>query len=265
MFKLVCNNKLKVHIKENHPKEIKCNMCDEKFDQTFKLENHLKKHEVETFNCEKCEKTFYLKWRLEKHKTIHENINIKFCHYFNNSKLCPFEEIGCMFLHAKSQLCRFKQSCKNDLCQFQHAHDVIGKTMSGHSADQTDDAENSRTDKTTTVANDTNDSSNDLEAVKISNGRNVDENVDNEFDSDLESEEGEDLECEDCGKVSDNFDLYIEHRGMGGCAYYCDPCNETFRYEKDLKMHEQKHCTKCGNEFSPEKNTQETQDKLQRI
>ena len=80
-----------------------------------------------------------------------------------------------------------------------------------------------------------------------------DENVDYESDSDVESEEGEDLECEDCGKVSENFDDYIEHRGMGGCAYYCYPCNETFRCENDLQRHKQKHCTKCSKEFSPEK------------
>ena len=101
------------------------------------------------------------------------------------------------------------------------------------------------------------DSSNDLETEKISNGigdkEHFDANNENESDSDVESEEGEDLECEDCGKVSENFDKYIEHRGMGGCAFYCDPCNETFRYEVDLKRHEQKHCTKCCKEFSPEK------------
>ena len=67
--------------------------------------------------------------------------------------------------------------------------------MSYYSADQNDNEENSKINKTTTVANDTNDSSNDLEAEKISNGRNVDENIANESDSDLESEEDEDLEC----------------------------------------------------------------------
>ena len=108
------NKKLKVHIKEQHRKEIKCSICDEKFDQTFKLENHLKEHEVETLDCDECGKTFYLKWRLVKHKTIHQTTNVRFCHYFNNDKLCPFEEIGCMFLHAKSEFCRFKKLCKND-------------------------------------------------------------------------------------------------------------------------------------------------------
>ena len=162
------NKKLKVHTKEEHGKEIKCNICDEKFDQTFKLENHLKEHEVETFKCDECGKTFYLKWRLAKHKTIHETINVRFCHYFNNDKLCPFEEIGCMFLHAKSELCRFKKSCKNDLCQFRH--EVIDKSMSDRNAEQANNEENLRTNKSTLAANNSDNSSNDFEAEKISNG-----------------------------------------------------------------------------------------------
>ena len=48
--------------------------------------------------------------------------DIKFCHYFNNKKDCPYEEIGCMFKHAKSDNCWFKEHCKNKLCQY--AHDV---------------------------------------------------------------------------------------------------------------------------------------------
>ena len=42
-----------------------------------------------------------------------------------------------------------------------------------------------------------------------------------------------------------------EHRGIGDCAFYCNPCNQTFRFEVDLKTHTEKHCTKCGEEFSP--------------
>jgi hypothetical protein len=29
------------------------------------------------------------------------------CHYFNNDKKCPFEELGCKFLHSVSQICKF--------------------------------------------------------------------------------------------------------------------------------------------------------------
>ena len=169
---------------------------------------------METSKCDKCDKTFYLKWRLAKHKSIHQTKNVRFCHYFNNEKLCPFEEIGCMFLHAKSEICRFKKSCKNDLCQFRH--DAIY-----HNVEQANNEENLRTNKSTLNVDNSDNSNNDLGAQKISNGL-VDENVDDDSDSDVES-------------------------------YYCYSCNDTFRQEKDLKRHEQRHCTKCGQEFSPEK------------
>ena len=44
----------------------------------------------------------------------------KCCHYFNNEKHCPYENIGCMFLHQDSENCYFGIRCKNKLCQFKH-------------------------------------------------------------------------------------------------------------------------------------------------
>ena len=68
--------------------------------------------------------------------------------------------------------------------------------------------------------------------------------------SDLESEaEEEDLECEECGKVSENFDAYIEHRGIGDCVFWCDHCDKFFRQEVDLEKHVEKHCKNVANNF----------------
>ena len=53
-------------------------------------------------------------------------LNIRLCHYYNNMKVCPFEEIGCMFRHAKSNKCWVKEFCKNKLCQY--AHDIHEST-----------------------------------------------------------------------------------------------------------------------------------------
>ena len=39
------------------------------------------------------------KWRLRKHVRIHLNKFTKICHYFKTGKHCPFEELGCKFLH----------------------------------------------------------------------------------------------------------------------------------------------------------------------
>ena len=47
-------------------------------------------------------------------------MQIRFCHYYNNGVECPFEESGCMFSHAVSPQCWFKESCLNKLCPFRH-------------------------------------------------------------------------------------------------------------------------------------------------
>ena len=74
------------------------------------------------YKCEVCEKEFYLEWRYKKHKTVHTEDG-KYCHYYNNGKTCPYEEIGCMYLHAEAQLCLFKP-CRNSMCQFRHDEEI---------------------------------------------------------------------------------------------------------------------------------------------
>ena len=56
-----------------------------------------------------------------KHQEVHNNINTKFCHYFNNKKECPFNEIGCMFKHTEAPECKYQLKCNIRLCQFQHS------------------------------------------------------------------------------------------------------------------------------------------------
>ena len=56
-----------------------------------------------------------------KHKQTHENTSTKKCHYFNNNLTCPFEEMGCMFAHVASDICKFDQKCSNNLCSFTHS------------------------------------------------------------------------------------------------------------------------------------------------
>ena len=66
---------------------------------------------------------FFTNWRLKKHMQSHNEPNVKFCHYFNNSKNCPFKEFGCKFRHAKSDQCKYQENCKNKLCQYRHQKD----------------------------------------------------------------------------------------------------------------------------------------------
>ena len=108
--------------------EKKCNLCSDTFSLNSDLESHMTRNHqaAKTFKCAKCNKSFHLKWRLEKHQEIHNPENtegLKHCHYFNNGKTCPYEEIGCQFLHMKSKECRF-DNCRNKLCPFTHIDDI---------------------------------------------------------------------------------------------------------------------------------------------
>ena len=115
---------LLLHVKNEHPREIKCKTCDDIFTKSSDLELHIKQtHNPETiFSCEDCDKTFIFKFRLRKHQESHRSKDTKNCHYFNNKKHCPFEEIGCMFAHVLSEFCFFDKKCKNELCSFQHEY-----------------------------------------------------------------------------------------------------------------------------------------------
>ena len=107
-------------------------MCEELFDRNCDMENHIRNiHEsFETYDCDKCEKTFVLEWRLKKHREGHDRI-LKKCHYFNNQKSCPYENVGCMFDHAFSGSCRYGKKCTNKMCPFQHDHGTTENNADG--------------------------------------------------------------------------------------------------------------------------------------
>ena len=103
-----------------------CGECDEQFALNWKLEKHLRTHAASTvYKCKECNKTFYLEWRLKQHMKAHGSSSFKFCHYFNNYRTCPYEEIGCMFNHQHSSQCKYKENCSNKLCQFKHDRQTI--------------------------------------------------------------------------------------------------------------------------------------------
>ena len=108
-------------VKKGH-KVLKCNLCEMTFDRFSDLETHLiTSHEApRAFHCNQCEKTFVTKWRLRKHMRIHSEKFTRICHYFKDGKLCPFEELGCKFLHDVSENDIYDQSGdkKHDKQQF---------------------------------------------------------------------------------------------------------------------------------------------------
>ena len=118
----VTRAELKSHIRDSHPKQISCNQCESSFRESWQLEIHLKTHNaLKDFKCEDCGKEFYLKWRFSQHMKTHKSPKVKHCHYFNNNKVCPYEEVGCKFQHKKSSEFRNRNNCKTRLCAFQHS------------------------------------------------------------------------------------------------------------------------------------------------
>ena len=86
--------------KKNIATTIKCKECGKAFAKTFQLEKHLEEHEKnKQFKCEICGKEFFLQWRLNKHMGMHSSPP-KACRYFANNQECPYEHVGCMFLHS---------------------------------------------------------------------------------------------------------------------------------------------------------------------
>ena len=47
------------------------------------------------------------------------------CHYFNNDMICPYEELGCKFLHIASKLCKHGDSCHKRKCPFRHEQEQL--------------------------------------------------------------------------------------------------------------------------------------------
>ena len=97
----------KVHMKqndqvENSEKFVKCDTCGKGFKYIYDLETHMKiEHEsYPTYKCDVCGKNFITKWRLKKHSRMHLKKNLKLCCYYRKKeKHCPFDDLGCKFLH----------------------------------------------------------------------------------------------------------------------------------------------------------------------
>lgn len=101
-----------INIAENKVKKlsdkstaIKCDSCEATFVRYCDLETHVEENhrDFKGFNCKECGKTFVVKWRLEKHRRIHTKLTTtRQCKYFASNTFCPFERLGCKFLHCVS-------------------------------------------------------------------------------------------------------------------------------------------------------------------
>ena len=98
----------KKHIVENHPTNLKCKLCEQIFTKSNDIERQIKSShgKSEKYECDQCEKTFVLKLRLNKNVAMHTASGTKGCSFWNNNKFCPYE-LGCMFAHKKSGMCKY--------------------------------------------------------------------------------------------------------------------------------------------------------------
>ena len=87
---------------------LKCDLCERTFDENRKL-NAYRKNPV-IYKCNQCEKSFICQEIKEKHIQIsHKNVKL-FCNYFNNYRVCPFED-KYIFLHEESENCKYFEIC----------------------------------------------------------------------------------------------------------------------------------------------------------
>ena len=106
----------------NQNEESKCMLCQEEFREAVNLEDHLVRihHKHRNFVCNKCNADFVMKQSFRKHIQGHHISSRRTCHYYNNEKDCPFQTVGCRFLHDKATLCRYGDQCSLSKCQYRH-------------------------------------------------------------------------------------------------------------------------------------------------
>ena len=104
----------------------------------------MREHVIEKrFPCNLCDKSFVLNWRLQKHIKGHQDENVKFCHFFNNSKRCIFEETsGCMFRHEIAPQCKNTNKCYYKKCQFSHNSDNFNESTFEVEEDESKEEDN---------------------------------------------------------------------------------------------------------------------------
>ena len=77
---------------------------------------------MNSHKCEECGKAFLPEWHLKKHMIMHSLSYTSSCHYYNNKKFCPFEQLGCKFSHRLSGLCNYDEKCHKKLCPIQQTN-----------------------------------------------------------------------------------------------------------------------------------------------
>ena len=58
----------------------------------YELEKHIlsSQNKGKEYECDKCEAAFLSNWSFTHHMSVHQNLQLRKFHYFNNGLTCPF-------------------------------------------------------------------------------------------------------------------------------------------------------------------------------
>ena len=168
---------LKKHAKTHNLRRgpFECKTCERSFNEEWKLEAHIKTYKL--YSCEECDKQFKNQDTKEKHVDIAHGNSKLYCCFFNNGVECLFNT-ECVFLHEHSGPCKFGKKCERINCMFQH---------------KTDENKDARDD--TSNKDDDNDDIVEIKIGKEKNDKIVD--IDNDFNEEQDDDDNDLVDCDD--------------------------------------------------------------------
>ena len=236
---------LKYHMKSHVSmvQVFKCKKCERIFNEEWKLKAHQKSHNEH--KCEQCEKTFRNEDIKLKHiKISHENLKI-FCHFYNNSKACPFVD-NCIFVHEKSEPCKFGELCERENCMY--IHETCDDDENGaddeenYGSEEVDDCVN---EAEKTFVNPYRSEESDASCDDVPDKNDMKENVDEQSETINDADEKVIWKCEVCKFETDNkqrFDRHkFENHSVSG-KYVCIQCKQEFDTRKKFNSHNYHGC-----------------------
>jgi hypothetical protein len=200
-----------------------CDKCEKHFNEEWKMRAHRNGHNENENKCNLCSKAFRSAETKEKYvKICHENVKL-YCYYFNNKKICPYDE-ECVLFHIESPACRYGALCDGLMCMFRHEYDDVETS-------ETFEKELEKTDKPIEIVDvEEQDESQNNESVIIEDNPNKTFINPSQADRVLDSEM---FKCEKCNfHSSTRFRLIIHKESYHN---WCPTCYSTFKDQEELK------------------------------
>ena len=197
-----------------------------KFKHKQEFKKHIASFHPKTFDCKYCDKEFDFSWKLEIHLKSHEQVEQIKCDKCDKTFSLKWRLIQHVKMHENSEIrkCHYFNNQKNCPfeeigCMFKHADATNCKFLENCSRKMCPFKHN-------TIENV--DKENQAAIVIVSE----------ETDYDSEQEE-----CDTCERIfKNNIDINEHHRN-DNCGFECKICGECYKFENDLKLHQNENCT----------------------